>query len=252
MIKRVLFLVVFSFLFFSCGLNNFNDAFVCVSLSENSVKSICREAGVSSENLLVKCVLKQEGYEDIEQTSVVVDNKAKIEFTGIPINSEITISATVNFNKALDNKYIEKYEGISKKYTVVEGENKISIKLSPIYKEGNASISVQEKDYEILIDAYYITSDEVKNTLKDESELYIKDFEKIRIEAKLRNENIKEGEKIIFKVNGINCETEETGKLIISKTDEFLKYNNNIVVNFLNEENKLICSNSISFKLIEN
>ena len=251
MIKRVLFLVVFSFLFFSCGLNNFNDAFVCVSLSENSVKSICREAGVSSENLLVKCVLKQEGYEDIEQTSVVVDNKAKIEFTGIPINSEITISATVNFNKALDNKYIEKYEGISEKYTVVEGENKISIKLSPIYKEGNASISVQEKDYEILINAYCISSNEEK-AFEDESELYIKDFENIIIEAKLRNGNIKEGEKIIFKVNGINCETEETGKLIISKTDEFLKYNNNIVVNFLNEENKLICSNSISFKLIEN
>lgn len=251
MIKRVLFLVVFSFLFFSCGLNNFNDAFVCVSLSENSVKSICREAGVSTENLSVKCVLKQEGYEDIEQTSVVVDNKAKIEFTDIPINSEITISATVNFNKALDNKYIEKYEGISEKYTVVEGENKISIKLSPIYKEGNASISVQEKDYEILINAYCISSNEEKS-FEDESELYIKDFEKIIIEAKLRNENIKEGEKIIFKVNGINCETEETGKLIISKTDEFLKYNNNIVVNFLNEENKLICSNSISFKLIEN
>lgn len=250
MIKRVLFLVVFSFLFFSCGLNNFNDAFVCVSLSENSVKSICREAGVSTENLLVKCVLKQEGYEDIEQTSVVVDNKAKIEFTDIPINSEITISATVNFNKALDNKYIEKYEGISEKYTVVEGENKISIKLSPIYKEGNASISVQEKDYEILINAYCISSNEEK-AFEDESELYINDFEKIRIEAKLRNENIKEGEKIIFKVNGINCETEETGKLIISKTDEFLKYNNNIVVNFLKEENKLICSNSISFKLIE-
>ena len=250
MIKRFLFLVVLSFLFFSCGLNNFNDAFVCVSLSENSVKSICREAGVSTENLSVKCVLKQEGYEDIEQTSVVVDNKAKIEFTGIPINSEITISATVNFNKALDNKYIEKYEGISEKYTVVEGENKISIKLSPIYKEGNASISVQEKDYEILINAYCISSNEEK-AFEDESELYIKDFEKIIIEAKLRNENIKEGEKIIFKVNGINCETEETGKLIISKTDEFLKYNNNIVVNFLNEENKLICSNSISFKLIE-
>lgn len=250
MIKRFLFLVVFSFLFFSCGLNSFNDAFVCVSLSENSVKSICREAGVSTENLSVKCVLKQEGYEDIEQTSVVVDNKAKIEFTGIPINSEITISATVNFNKALDNKYIEKYEGISEKYTVVEGENKISIKLSPIYKEGNASISVQEKDYEILINAYCISSNEEK-AFEDESELYIKDFEKIIIEAKLRNENIKEGEKIIFKVNGINCETEETGKLIISKTDEFLKYNNNIVVNFLNEENKLICSNSISFKLIE-
>lgn len=251
MIKRVLFLVVLSFLFFSCGLNNFNDAFVCVSLSENSVKSICREAGVSTENLSVKCVLKQEGYEDIEQTSVVVDNKAKIEFTGIPINSEITISATVNFNKALDNKYIEKYEGISEKYTVVEGENKISIKLSPIYKEGNASISVQEKDYEILINAYCISSNEEK-AFEDESELYIKDFESIKIEAKLRNGNIKEGEKIIFKVNGINCETEETGKLIISKTDEFLKYNNNIVVNFLNEENKLICSNSISFKLIEN
>lgn len=250
MIKRVLFLVVFSFLFFSCGLNNFNDAFVCVSLSENSVKSICREAGVSSENLLVKCVLKQEGYEDIEQTSVVVDNKAKIEFTGIPINSEITISATVNFNKALDNKYIEKYEGISKKYTVVEGENKISIKLSPIYKEGNASISVQEKDCEILINAYCISSNEEK-AFEDESELYLKDFENIIIEAKLRNGNIKEGEKIIFKVNGINCETEETGKLIISKTDEFLKYNNNIVVKFLSEENKLICSNSISFKLIE-
>lgn len=251
MIKRILFLVVFSFLFFSCGLNNFNDAFVCVSLSENSVKSICREAGVSTENLLVKCVLKQEGYEDIEQTSVVVDNKAKIEFTGIPINSEITISATVNFNKALDNKYIEKYEGISEKYTVVEGENKISIKLSPIYKEGNASISVQEKDSEILINAYCISSNEEK-AFEDESELYIKDFEKIIIEAKLRNENIKEGEKIIFKVNGINCETEETGKLIISKTDESLKYNNIIVVKFLNEENKLICSNSISFKLIEN
>lgn len=250
MIKRGLFLVVFSFLFFSCGLNNFNDAFVCVSLSENSVKSICREAGVSTENLSVKCVLKQEGYEDIEQTSVVVDNKAKIEFTGIPINSEITISATVNFNKALDNKYIEKYEGISEKYTVVEGENKISIKLSPIYKEGNASISVQEKDYEILINAYCISSNEEK-AFEDESELYINDFENIRIEAKLRNGNIKEGEKIIFKVNGINCETEETGKLIISKTDEFLKYNNNIVVNFLNEENKVICSNSISFKLIE-
>ena len=250
MIKRVLFLVVFSFLFFSCGLNNFNDAFVCVSLSENSVKSICREAGVSTENLSVKCVLKQEGHEDIEQTSVVVDNKAKIEFTDIPINSEITISATVNFNKALDNKYIEKYEGISEKYTVVEGENKISIKLSPIYKEGNASISVQEKDYEILINAYCISSNEEK-AFEDESELYIKDFENIRIEAKLRNENIKEGEKIIFKVNGINCETEETGKLIISKTDEFLKYNNNIVVKFLNEENKVICSNSISFKLIE-
>lgn len=251
MIKRVLFLVVFSFLFFSCGLNNFNDAFVCVSLSENSVKSICREAGVSTENLSVKCVLKQEGYEDIEQTSVVVDNKAKIEFTGIPINSEITISATVNFNKALDNKYIEKYEGISEKYTVVEGENKISIKLSPIYKEGNASISVQEKDSEILINAYCISSNEEKS-FEDESELYIKDFEKIIIEAKLRNENIKEGEKIIFKVNGINCETEETGKLIISKTDESLKYNNIIVVKFLNEKNKLICSNSISFKLIEN
>ena len=250
MIKRILFLVFFSFLFFSCGLNNFNDAFVCVSLSENSVKSICREAGVSTENLLVKCVLKQEGYEDIEQTSVVVDNKAKIEFTDIPINSEITISATVNFNKALDNKYIEKYEGISEKYTVVEGENKISIKLSPIYKEGNASISVQEKDYEILINAYCISSNEEK-AFEDESELYIKDFEKIIIEAKLRNENIKEGEKIIFKVNGINCETEETGKLIISKTDESLKYNNIIVVKFLNEENKLICSNSISFKLIE-
>ena len=250
MIKRVLFLVVFSFLFFSCGLNNFNDAFVCVSLSENSVKSICREAGVSTENLLVKCVLKQEGYEDSEQTSVVVDNKAKIEFTGIPINSEITISATVNFNKALDNKYIEKYEGISEKYTVVEGENKISIKLSPIYKEGNASISVQEKDYEILINAYCISSNEEKS-FENESELYIKDFESIKIEAKLRNENIKEGEKIIFKVNGINCETEETGKLIISKTDESLKYNNIIVVKFLNEENKLICSNSISFKLIE-
>ena len=251
MIKRVLFLVVFSFLFFSCGLNNFNDAFVCVSLSENSVKSICREAGVSTENLSVKRVLKQEGYEDIEQTSVVVDNKAKIEFTDIPINSEITISATVNFNKALDNKYIEKYEGISEKYTVVEGENKISIKLSPIYKEGNASISVQEKDSEILINAYCISSNEEK-AFEDESELYIKDFEKIRIEAKLRNGNIKEGEKIIFKVNGINCETEETGKLIISKTDESLKNNNIIVVNFLNEENKLICSNSISFKLIEN
>ena len=250
MIKRFLFLVVFSFLFFSCGLNSFNDAFVCVSLSENSVKSICREAGVSTENLLVKCVLKQDGYEDIEQTSVVVDNKAKIEFTGIPINSEITISATVNFNKALDNKYIEKYEGISEKYTVVEGENKISIKLSPIYKEGNASISVQEKDYEILINAYCISSNEEK-AFEDESELYIKDFENIIIEAKLRNENIKEGEKIIFKVNGINCETEETGKLIISKTDESLKYNNIIVVKFLNEENKLICSNSISFKLIE-
>lgn len=250
MIKRVLFLVVFSFLFFSCGLNNFNDGFVCVSLSENSVKSICREAGVSTENLSVKCVLKQEGYEDIEQTSVVVDNKAKIEFTDIPINSEITISATVNFNKALDNKYIEKYEGISEKYTVVEGENKISIKLSPIYKEGNASISVQEKDSEILINAYCISSGEEK-TFEDESELYIKDFENIRIEAKLRNGNIKEGEKIIFKVNGINCETEETGKLIISKTDESLKYNNIIVVKFLNEENKLICSNSISFKLIE-
>ena len=250
MIKRFLFLIVFSFLFFSCGLNNFNDAFVCVSLSENSVKSICREAGVSTENLSVKCVLKQEGYEDIEQTSVVVDNKAKIEFTGIPINSEITISATVNFNKALDNKYIEKYEGISEKYTVEEGENKISIKLSPIYKEGNASISVQEKDYEILINAYCISSNEEK-AFEDESELYIKDFEKIIIEAKLRNENIKEGEKIIFKVNGINCETEETGKLIISKTDESLKYNNIIVVKFLNEENKLICSNSISFKLIE-
>lgn len=250
MIKRGLFLVVLSFLFFSCGLNNFNDAFVCVSLSENSVKSICREAGVSTENLSVKCVLKQEGYEDIEQTSVVVDNKAKIEFTGIPINSEITISATVNFNKALDNKYIEKYEGISEKYTVVEGENKISIKLSPIYKEGNASISVQEKDYEILINAYCISSNEEK-AFEDKSELYIKDFENIRIEAKLRNENIKEGEKIIFKVNGINCETEETGKLIISKTDESLKYNNIIVVKFLNEENKLICSNSISFKLIE-
>ena len=251
MIKRVLFIVVFSFLFFSCGLNNFNDAFVCVSLSENSVKSICREAGVSTENLLVKCVLKQEGYEDIEQTSVVVDNKAKIEFTDIPINSEITISATVNFNKALDNKYIEKYEGISEKYTVVEGENKISIKLSPIYKEGNASISVQEKDYEILINAYCISSNEEK-AFEDESELYLKDFENIIIEAKLRNGNIKEGEKIIFKVNGINCETEETGKLIISKTDESLKYNNIIVVKFLNEENKLICSNSISFKLIEN
>ena len=250
MIKRFLFLVVLSFLFFSCGLNSFNDAFVCVSLSENSVKSICREAGVSTENLSVKCVLKQEGYEDIEQTSVVVDNKAKIEFTDIPINSEITISATVNFNKALDNKYIEKYEGISEKYTVVEGENKISIKLSPIYKEGNASISVQEKDYEILINAYCISSNEEK-AFEDESELYIKDFEKIIIEAKLRNENIKEGEKIIFKVNGINCETEETGKLIISKTDESLKYNNIIVVKFLNEENKLICSNSISFKLIE-
>lgn len=249
MIKRVLFLVVFSFLFFSCGLNNFNDAFVCVSLSENSVKSICREAGVSTENLSVKCVLKQEGHEDIEQTSVVVDNKAKIEFTGIPINSEITISATVNFNKALDNKYIEKYEGISEKYTVVEGENKISIKLSPIYKEGNASISVQEKDYEILINAYCISSNEEK-AFEDESELYLKDFESIKIEAKLRNGNIKEGEKIIFKVNGINCETEETGKLIISKTDEFLKYNNIIVVSFLNEENKVI-SNSISFKLIE-
>ena len=251
MIKRVLFIVVFSFLFFSCGLNSFNDAFVCVSLSENSVKSICREAGVSTENLLVKCVLKQEGYEDIEQTSVVVDNKAKIEFTDIPINSEITISATVNFNKALDNKYIEKYEGISEKYTVVEGENKISIKLSPIYKEGNASISVQEKDYEILINAYCISSNEEK-AFEDESELYLKDFENIIIEAKLRNGNIKEGEKIIFKVNGINCETEETGKLIISKTDESLKYNNIIVVKFLNEENKLICSNSISFKLIEN
>lgn len=251
MIKKVLFLVVLSFLFFSCGLNNFNDAFVCVSLSENSVKSICREAGVSTENLSVKCVLKQEGYEDIEQTSVVVDNKAKIEFTGIPINSEITISATVNFNKALDNKYIEKYEGISEKYTVVEGENKISIKLSPIYKEGNASISVQEKDYEILINAYCISSNEEK-AFEDESELYIKDFEKIRIEAKLRNENIKEGEKIIFKVNGINCETEETGKLNISKTDESLTNNNIVVVKFLNEENKLICSNSISFKLIEN
>ena len=250
MIKRVLFIVVFSFLFFSCGLNSFNDAFVCVSLSENSVKSICREAGVSTENLSVKCVLKQEGYEDIEQTSVVVDNKAKIEFTGIPINSEITISAAVNFNKALDNKYIEKSEGISEKYTVVEGENKISIKLSPIYKEGNASISVQENTNEILINAYCISSNEEK-AFEDESELYIKDFEKIRIEAKLRNGNIKEGEKIIFKVNGINCETEETGKLIISKTDESLKYNNIIVVKFLNEENKLICSNSISFKLIE-
>ena len=169
MIKRLLFLVIFSFLFFSCGVNNLNDASVCVSLSENSVKSICREAGVSTENLLVKCVLKKEGYEDIEQTSVVVDNKAKIEFTDIPINSEITISATVNFNKALDNKYIEKYEGISEKYTVVEGENKISIKLSPIYKEGNASISVQEKDYEILINAYCISSGEEK-AFEDESE----------------------------------------------------------------------------------
>ena len=249
MIKRVLFLVVFSFLFFSCGLNNFNDGFVCVSLSENSVKSICREAGVSTENLSVKCVLKQEGYEDIEQTSVVVDNKAKIEFTGIPINSEITISATVNFNKALDNKYIEKYEGISEKYTVVEGENKISIKLSPIYKEGNASISVQEKDYEILINAYCISSGEEK-AFEDESELYIKDFEKIRIEAKLRNENIKEGEKIIIKFNGIDFEADKDGKLVILKQNEFpLRPKNYVVAKLVDEKDNVICSKSFCFKL---
>lgn len=248
--KRLLFLVIFSFLFFSCGVNNLNDASVCVSLSENTVKKLCREVGASSENLSVECVLKQDGFDDIIKTSAVIDNKAQIEFSNIPIDSEITISATVNFNKALDNKYIEKYEGISEKYTVVEGENKISIKLSPIYKEGNASISVQENTNEILINAYCISSGEEK-AFEDESELYIEDFENIRIEAKLRNGNIKEGEKIIFKVNGINCETEETGKLIISKTDESLKYNNIIVVKFLNEENKLRCSNSISFKLIE-
>ena len=250
MIKRVLFIVVFSFLFFSCGLNNFNDAFVCVSLSENSVKSICREAGVSTENLSVKCVLKQEGYEDIEQTSVVVDNKAKIEFTDIPINSEITISATVNFNKALDNKYIEKYEGISEKYTVVEGENKISIKLSPIYKEGNASISVQEKDYEILIDAYYITSDEVKNTLKDESELKINDFQKILIEAKLRKETLNEGEKIIIKFNGIDFEADKDGQLVILKQNEFpLRPKNYVVAKLVDEKDNVICSKSFCFKL---
>lgn len=249
MIKRVLFLVVFSFLFFSCGLNNFNDGFVCVSLSENSVKSICREAGVSTENLSVKCVLKQEGYEDIEQTSVVVDNKAKIEFTGIPINSEITISATVNFNKALDNKYIEKYEGISEKYTVVEGENKISIKLSPIYKEGNASISVQEKDYEILINAYCISSGEEK-AFEDESELYIKDFENIRIEAKLRNGNIKEGEKIIIKFNGIDFEADKDGKLVILKQNEFpLRPKNYVVAKLVDEKDNVICSKSFCFKL---
>ena len=252
MIKRVLFLVVFSFLFFSCGLNSFNDAFVCVSLSENSVKSICREAGVSTENLSVKCVLKQEGYEDIEQTSVVVDNKAKIEFTDIPINSEITISATVNFNKALDNKYIEKYEGISEKYTVVEGENKISIKLSPIYKEGNASISVQENTNEILINAYYITSDEVKNTLKDESELKINDFQKILIEAKLRKETLNEGEKIIFIFNGIDFEADEDGKLVILKQNEFpLRPNNYVVAKLVDEKENVICSKSFSFKLFE-
>ena len=250
MIKRVLFLVVFSFLFFSCGLNNFNDGFVCVSLSENSVKSICREAGVSTENLSVKCVLKQEGYEDIEQTSVVVDNKAKIEFTGIPINSEITISATVNFNKALDNKYIEKYEGISEKYTVVEGENKISIKLSPIYKEGNASISVQENTNEILINAYYITSDEVKNTLKDESELKINDFQKILIEAKLRKETLNEGEKIIIKFNGIDFEADKDGKLVILKQNEFpLRPKNYVVAKLVDEKDNVICSKSFCFKL---
>ena len=250
MIKRVLFLVVFSFLFFSCGLNNFNDGFVCVSLSENSVKSICREAGVSTENLSVKCVLKQEGYEDIEQTSVVVDNKAKIEFTGIPINSEITISATVNFDKALDNKYIEKYEGISEKYTVVEGENKISIKLSPIYKEGNASISVQENTNEILINAYYITSDEVKNTLKDESELKINDFQKILIEAKLRKETLNEGEKIIIKFNGIDFEADKDGKLVILKQNEFpLRPKNYVVAKLVDEKDNVICSKSFCFKL---
>ena len=252
MIKRFLFLVVFSFLFFSCGLNNFNDAFVCVSLSENSVKSICREAGVSTENLSVKCVLKQEGYEDIEQTSVVVDNKAKIEFTGIPINSEITISATVNFNTALHNKYIEKYEGSTEKYTVVDGENKVSIKLSPVYKEGDASISIQENTNEILINAYYITSDEVKNTLKDESELKINDFQKILIEAKLRKETLNEGEKIIFIFNGIDFEADEDGKLVILKQNEFpLRPKNYVVAKLVDEKENVICSKSFSFKLFE-
>ena len=123
--KRLLFLVIFSFLFFSCGVNNLNDASVCVSLSENTVKKLCREVGASSENLSVECVLKQDGLDDITKTSAVIDNKAQIEFSNIPIDSEIKIFATVNFNKALNNKYIEKYEGSSEKYTVVDAEGKI-------------------------------------------------------------------------------------------------------------------------------
>ena len=119
--KRLLFLVIFSFLFFSCGVNNLNDASVCVSLSENTVKKLCREVGASSENLSVECVLKQDGLDDITKSSAVIDNKAQIEFSNIPIDSEIKIFATVNFNKALNNKYIEKYEGSSEKYTVVDG-----------------------------------------------------------------------------------------------------------------------------------
>ena len=151
--KRLLFLVIFSFLFFSCGVNNLNDASVCVSLSENTVKKLCREVGASSENLSVECVLKQDGLDDITKSSAVIDNKAQIEFSNIPIDSEIKIFATVNFNKALNNKYIEKYEGSSEKYTVVDGENKVSIKLSPVYKEGDANISIQENKNEILINA---------------------------------------------------------------------------------------------------
>lgn len=250
--KRLLFLVIFSFLFFSCGVNNLNDASVCVSLSENTVKKLCREVGASSENLSVECVLKQDGFDDIIKTSAVIDNKAQIEFSNIPIDSEIKIFATVNFNKALNNKYIEKYEGSSEKYTVVDGENKVSIKLSPVYKEGDASISIQENKNEILINAYYITSDEVKNTLKDESELKINDFQKILIEAKLRKETLNEGEKIIFIFNGIDFEADEDGKLVILKQNEFpLRPTNYVVAKLVDEKENVICSKSFSFKLFE-
>ena len=240
--KRLLFLVIFSFLFFSCGVNNLNDASVCVSLSENTVKKLCREVGASSENLSVECVLKQDGLDDITKSSAVIDNKAQIEFSNIPIDSEIKIFATVNFNKALNNKYIEKYEGSSEKYTVVDGENKVSIKLSPVYKEGDANISIQENKNEILINAYYITSDEVKNTLKDESELKINDFQKI----------LNEGEKIIFIFNGIDFEADEDGKLVILKQNEFpLRPTNYVVAKLVDEKDNVICSKSFSFKLFE-
>ena len=108
MIKRILFLVVFSFLFFSCGLNNFNDAFVCVSLSENSVKSICREVGASSENLSVECVLKQDGFDDIIKTSAVIDNKAQIEFSWQ--SKYRKISQKINLENEINTKWsIKKY-----------------------------------------------------------------------------------------------------------------------------------------------
>lgn len=241
--KQLLFILFFSFLFFSCGLNNTSISF---SLSDNAINTICREAGTSEDNLSVKCVLKQEGYADIVKTSEVKDNKALIEFSEIPVNSVIKISATVDFNKALNNKFIEKYEGTSELYTVIEGENRIPIILSPVYKEGSTNISISDGKNTIILNVFYKDLEGKEIKIDENDIIKISEFSEIIIKAEKVSQN--EDAALIFFLNGKKQEVNDN-VLTISKEHNALSNSNLILIKLVNKDNIEIANKDFSFNI---